>query len=173
VTPVAGNRPLTDARRWTIRRFMAVIAILAPLLALARYPFVFGFALAIGLIALFVGHSIRGRHYGRIAGLMIGYPLLPLLMLYLTWGVITLRYARRSSVGFLDGMFGVSDIGALVCLMAYVGCVSIWLGGLKRHDAPELRRAAKWAVLLMPASWIVLFAFTLWDPFGALGYIFH
>jgi hypothetical protein len=37
--PGTGNRPLIDARRWTIRRVMAVIAILAPLLALARYPF--------------------------------------------------------------------------------------------------------------------------------------
>jgi vacuolar-type H+-ATPase subunit I/STV1 len=165
---------LIDARRWTIRRVMAVIAILAPLLALARYPFALGFAVASGLIALFVGHSLRGRHYGRVAGLIDNrLPFLPLLLLYLTWGVITLRYARRSSVGFLDGIFGISDIGAMVCLVAYVGCVSIWLGGLKRQDAPELRRAAKRVVLLMPPAWVGFFAFTLWDPFGALGFLFH
>jgi hypothetical protein len=76
-------------------------------------------------------------------------------------------------VGFLDGMFGISDIGAMVCLVAYVGCVSIWLGGLKRQDAPELRRAAKRVVLLMPPAWVGFFAFALWDPFGALGFLFH
>ena len=150
---------------------MIVIAILAPLLA--RYPFAFGFVGSIGLFALFVGHGLRTRRCGRIAGLMIGYPLVPLLILHLMWAVITLRFARKSSVGFLDGMFGISDIGAMVCLLAYVGCIAIRLGGLERQDAPEIRRAAKQVVLLLPPAWVGLFAFALWDPSGALGYFFH
>jgi hypothetical protein len=156
---------------------MIVIAILALVFAFARYfmslSFGLGFVTSVGLIALFVVHSTQGRHYNRLGSFIIGYPLLPLLILHITWGVIKLRYARRSSVGFLDGMFGVSDIGALLCLMAYVGCVSVWLGTWNRQDVPELRSAAKRVVLFMPLAWIALFAVALWDPFGALGNLFQ
>jgi hypothetical protein len=158
---------------------MVVIAILAPLFGLVRlfdpnrYSVPFGFFVAIGLIALFVGYCARRGRYGWIASLIIGYPLVPLLILHLTWGVIKLRFARRSSVGFLDGMFGISDIGAMVCLAAYVGCVSVWLGAGKSWSVPELRSAAKRVVLLMPPAWVGLFVFAIWDPFGALEYLFH
>jgi len=168
---------LIDVRQWTIRRGMIVIAILAPVFALARhfvsFSFGLGFVTSVGLIALFVVHSTQRRHYNRLGSFIIGYPLLPLLILHVTWGVIKLRFARRSSVGFLDGMFGVSDIGAVLCLMAYVGCVSVWLGTWKRQDVPEIRRAAKRVVLFMPLAWMGLFVVALWDPLGVFESLFR
>ena len=105
--------------------------------------------------------------YGQIAGLIIGYPLVPLLILYITWGVIKLRYARRSSVGFLDGMFAVMhrrpDSSRRLC-----GVRFRLARRMERDDIPELRRAAKRVVLLMPPTWLGLFAFALWDPFVCL-----
>jgi hypothetical protein len=171
-----GDRSSTfDGRRWTIRRIMIVIAILAPLLALSRYPFAFGLVVTIGLIALFVADSIRRGRFERVAWLLCGYPLLPLLTLYLQWGLITRRLIRRSTTTVLDGIFAVSDIGGFLCLLAYVGCVSLAAGAAsgRARDTPGLRRAAWLVVILLPLSWVGLFAFAMWDPFGALSRLFH
>lgn len=164
-----GEQFLADERKWTIRRVMVGIACLAPLLALARHPFAFGFVVTAGAILLFVGVSYRRRRYHRIAWLVCLYPALPLVNLYLSWALLRLRYVRRSSMGLLDGMFGVSDIGAYLCLMAYVGCVSILIRGAD----PALGRAAKRVVLLMPVTWAAFLAFSFWDPFGVLSTMFR
>ena len=159
--------------QWTIRRIMVVILILAPLLALSRFPFAFGLVVTIALIALFVVDSVRRLRFGRIAWLLCGYPLLPLALLYLQYGLLIRKVIRRSSVTVLDGAFAFSDIGGFLCLIAYVGCVSIVAGSLASQSFPELKRAAWRVVRLMPLAWVALFAFALWDPFGALARLFH
>ena len=155
--------------QWTIRRIMAVIAIAAPLLALTRYPFAFGLVSYGGSIALVVWLSARRRRYDLIAWLMIFYPLLPLLVLYLNWGLAIRKIVRRSTPLF-DGLIGLSDICGYLCLLAYVGCVSILASG---WGEPTLRRPARLVVIFMPVAWIALFVFAIWDPFGMLGYFFR
>lgn len=148
---------------------MLDIACLAPLLALARYPFAFGFVITAGAIALFVGINYRSRQYHRVAWLLCLYPAIPLANLYLSWWLLRMRYVRRSSIGLLDGMLGISDIGAMICLMAYVGCIAILFGG----SDPALRREAKRVCLLMPVTWAAFLGFCLWDPLGVLGTMFR
>jgi hypothetical protein len=162
------------ARRWTILRIMAVIAVLAPLLALSRYPFYFGLFLPVGLIALFVTLSIRRRRYDWVAWLIIAYPLIPLLTLYLHGGLIQQKLSRRSSP-FFEGLIGLSDVCALLFLLAYVACVSLVAGVAAElvRDNPTLKRAAWRVVILMPISWVVLFVVAVWDPFGMLGHFFR
>jgi hypothetical protein len=163
--------PTLSGRQWTIHRIMVIIAILAPLLALTRYPFAFGMVAYAGVIASFVGLSIWRRRYDLIAWLLIFYPVLPLLVIYLHWSLATRRIVRRSTP-LLDGLFGLSDTGGYLCLLSYLGCVSILASGWSR-DRPELRRAAWRVIILMPIAWIALFVFAISDPFGMLGYFFR
>jgi hypothetical protein len=163
-----GAQPKT-VPHWTIRRIMIVTAILAPLLALARYPFAFGLIAYGGSIALLVGLSIWRRRYDLVAWLLIIYPVLPLLVLYLNWGLAIRKIVRRSSPLF-DGLIGLSDVCGCLGLLAYAGCVSILASG---WGQPALRRAAKRVVIFMPIAWIALFVFLIWDPFGMLGYFFR
>jgi hypothetical protein len=156
-------------RQWTIRRVMVVIALLAPLLTLARYPFALGLVAYGGSIALFVGLSIRRRRYDLVAWLLIFYPVLPLLVLYLQWVLGKYRLASRSTPLF-GGLIGLSDTCGYLCLLAYLGCVSILVRG---RDRPELRREAWRVIIFMPLAWIALFVFAVWDPFGVLGYFFR
>jgi hypothetical protein len=150
---------------------MAVIAIMAPLLALARYPFTFGLFLPAGLIAVFVAISVRRRRYDLIARLIIAYPALPLLTLYLQWGLNRMDLASRSSRLF-DGLIGLSDTFGYICLLAYVACIAL-VASRRMRNAPSLKWAAKQVVFIMTPTWACLFAFAIWDPFGMLGYFFH
>ena len=152
---------------------MAVIAAVSVPLAFARYDFPFGFFVTVGLFALFVVDCVRRRAYGRIALLICAYPAYPLLLFHLEWFLRTRKIARRSSLGILDGAIGFSDIGAYLCLMAYVACVSLAAGWLARRiqGEPELKRAAKRVALIMPFSWAAFLALAIFDPFGALGYL--
>jgi hypothetical protein len=117
--------------QWTLRRIMALTAMAAPLLALTRYPFALGLVAYGGTIALFVGLNIRRRRYDLVAWLLVFYPVLPLAVLYLHWGLATRRIVRRSTPLF-DGLIGLSDLCGLLCLLAYVGCVSILARGQGR-----------------------------------------
>jgi hypothetical protein len=157
--------------QWTIRRIMVVIAVAAPLLALTRYPFVFGLIAYGGSVALFVGLSIRRHRYDLIAWLLIFYPALPLLVLYINWGLAIRKIVGRS-IPLFDGLIGLSDTCGYLCLLAYVGCVSILVRGRGR-DWPPLKRAAWRVIIFMPIAWIALFIFAIWDPFGMLGYFFR
>jgi hypothetical protein len=156
--------------RMTIRRGMAVIAIIAPLLALARCPFAFGLFIRPALVALFIALSVRRRRFDLIAWLIIAYPGLFLLILHLQRWLIRIGLARRSSPLF-EGLIGLSDTGGCLCLLAYVACVSIVAA--KRARDQMLRPAAKRVVFLMPPAWVGLLAFAIWDPFGVLGYFFR
>jgi hypothetical protein len=150
---------------------MAVIAIIAPLLALTRDPFAFGLIVFAGLIAVFVTISVRRRRYELIAWLIITYPALPLLTLYLQWELGRMNLAPRSSRLF-DGLIGLSDTGGYLCLIAYVACIAL-VASRRLCNAPSLKRAAKQLVFIMPPTWACLFAFAIWDPFGMLAYFFH
>ena len=81
---------------------MVLIAGLAPLLALARYPSAFGLVAFAGSIVLFVALCIRRRRYDLVAWLLILYPVLPLLVLYTHWNLAIRRIVRRSSMASLD-----------------------------------------------------------------------
>jgi hypothetical protein len=163
--------PARSRGQWHIRRMMVVIACLAPLLALARYPFVLGLVAFVGTIALFVALSIRRRRYDLVAWLLILYPVLPLLTLYLHWSLAIRKIVRRSTPLF-DGLIGLSDACGYLCILAYFGCIAIVAGPWGR-DVPEIKRAAKWVVFVTPVTWVALFAFAIWDPFGTLGYFFR
>jgi hypothetical protein len=163
--------PTRSGRQWSILQVMVVIAGLAPLLALARYPFVFGLVAFVGSIILFVALCIRRRRYDLVAWLLILYPVLPLLVLYTHWSLAIRKIIRRSTPLF-DGLIGLSDACAYFCIVAYFGCIAIVVGRWAQK-APEIRRAAKWVVFVMPVTWIALFAFAIWDPFGMLGYFFR
>ena len=150
---------------------MAAIAIIAPLLTLARYPFASGLIVFAGIIALFMTISVRRRRFDLLAWLIITYPALPLLTLYLQWGLIRMDLARRASPLF-DGLIGLSDTGGYLCLLAYVACISLVVSS-RVHNTSGLKRAAKRVVFIMPPVWACLFAFAIWDPYGMLGYFFH
>ena len=162
---------IRPAPQWTIRRIMVITAMMAPLLALARYPFAFGLVAYGGSIALLVGLSIRRGRYDPIAWLLILYPALPLLILYIHWSLATRKIVRRSTPLF-DGLVGLSDVFGYLCLLAYVGCVSILASGRGR-ERPALGRAARRVVIFMPIAWFALFVFAIGDPFGMLGYFFR
>jgi hypothetical protein len=172
--PAQNQEPATfvrPAHRWNILRMMVIIAGLSPLLALARYPFVLGLVAFGGSIALFVALSIRHRRFDLIAWLLILYPVLPLLTLYAHWSLAIRKIVRRSTPLF-DGLIGLSDVCGYLCIFAYFGCIAI-VGGFWMREVPEIRRAAKWVVFVMPFTWIALFVFAIWDPFGMLGYYFR
>jgi hypothetical protein len=161
--------PMLSGRQWTILRMMAIIAGVAPLLALTRYPFVLGLVTFGGTIALFVTLSIRRGRYDLVAWLLILYPLLPLLTLYTHWSLAIRKIVRRSTPLF-DGLIGLSDVCGYLCLVAYFGCVVIIARSL---GGPAIRRAAKWVAFVMPVAWAGLFVFSIWDPFGMLDYFFR
>ncbi len=144
-------------------------SLLWPLFVLARYPFVLGLVAFPGTIALFVTLSIRRRRYDLVAWLLILYPLLPLLTLYIHWNLAIRKIVRRSTPLF-DGLIGLSDACGYFCILAYFGCIVIVA---RSWGGPEMRRAAKWVAFVMPVTWVVLFVFTIWDPFGMLGYFFR
>jgi hypothetical protein len=150
---------------------MIVIAGLAPLIALTRYPLAFGLFAHVVVFALFVGLSIWRRRYDLIAWFLIFYPALPLLVFYVHWNLAIRSIVSRSNPVF-DGLIGLSDVFGYLCLLAYVGCVSILAGGLGR-ERPEFRRAVWRVIILMPIAWIALFVFAIWDPLGFLGYFFR
>jgi hypothetical protein len=163
--------PTRSGHQWSILRMMVVIAGLAPLLALARYPFILGLVAFGGTIALFVALCIRRRRYDLVAWLLILYPALPLLTLHIHSSLAIRKIVRRSAPLF-EGLFGLSDVCGYFCILAYFGCLVIVAGRWGR-EVPELKRAAKWVVFLMPVTWVALFAFAMWDPFGVLGYFFR
>jgi hypothetical protein len=150
---------------------MVVIAGLAPLLALARYPFVLGLVAYVGTIALFVALCIRRRRYDLVAWLLILYPVLPLVTLYLHWSLAIRKIVGRSTPLF-DGLIGLSDVCGYFCIFAYFGCIVVVTRPWGR-EVPEIRRAAKWVVFVMPVTWVALFVFTIRDPFGMLDYFFR
>lgn len=163
--------PMTETpRRWTIRQFMILVAILAPLLALARFPVVLGFVSASGSIAVFVAHSIRRRHFDRIAWLVCAFPAVPLLTIHLASWLLRKRMIRRSSMGVLDGVLGISDIGAVLCLLVFLASLILLVGG---RGGRALRRAAWQLVLILPLAWSSFVALAIWDPFGALNVVFR
>ncbi len=61
--------PTRSGSQWSILQVMVVIAGLAPLLALARYPFAFGLVAFPGSIIVFVALCIRRRRYDLVAWL--------------------------------------------------------------------------------------------------------
>jgi hypothetical protein len=165
----AAPKSLTPAHRWTILRVMVIIACIAPLLALARYPFAFGLFTYAGSVALFVTLSIRHHRYDLVAWLLILYPALPLLIMYVHWN-LAIRHIVRRSTPLSDGLIGLSDVGGYLSILAYFGCVMIVGRSL---GSPEMRKAAKRVVIFLPITWAALFVFTMWDPFGMLGYFFR
>jgi hypothetical protein len=166
---VAESVPTSSVRQWTILRIMVIIALLAPLLALTRYPFVFGLVAFVGSIALFVGLSLRRQRYDLIAWLLVFYPVLPLLILHVHWRLAIRKIVSRADPLF-GGLIGLSDIGGFLGLFAYMGCVAILARALGK-DRPKLRRAAWLVVILMPIAWSALFVFAIRDPFGCLQYM--
>jgi hypothetical protein len=150
---------------------MVIIAGLAPLLALARYPFAFGLVAFAGTIALFVALCVRRRRYDLVAWFLIFYPVLPLLVLYIHWSLAIRKIVSRGSPLF-EGLIGLSDTVLYLCIFAYFGCVVI-VARRRGQKPPEMRRAAKCVVFALPVMWIALFVFTIWDPFGMLGYFFR
>ena len=163
--------PTRSGRQWSILQIMVVIAGLAPLLALARYPFVFGLVAFVGSIALFVALCIWRRRYDLVAWLLVFYPVLPLLTLYVHWNLAIRKIVRRSTPLF-DGLIGLSDVCAYLCIVAYFGCVVMVTRPWGRK-VPEIRSAAKWVVFLMPVTWAAMFVFAIWDPSGMLDYFFR
>ena len=156
---------------------MVVIALMAPFLALARYPFAFGFATTIGLFGSFVTWSARRRKYDRIVWLICAYPLFPWTLLHLLWILPRHKLIARSSLGLLDGMFAFSDIGVLLGLGAYLATLVLLVSGAfgkadQESDQP-FRKAARGLLFLMPPIWLALLTLTIVDPFGALASLFH
>jgi hypothetical protein len=141
---------------------MVVIAALAPIRALARYPIVLGLVTLVGTIALLVALSIRGRRYDLVAWLLILYPLVPLLTLYLHSSLATGKIVSRSTP-FFDGLIGLSDVCGLLYLLAHFGCVVV-LTHPWRGELSEVRRAAKWLVFVMPPTWGALIRLRRWGP---------
>jgi hypothetical protein len=90
---------------------------------------------------------------------------------YINWGLAIRKIVGRS-IPLFDGLIGLSDTCGYLCLLAYVGCVSILVRGRGR-DWPPLKRAAWRVIIFMPIAWIALFIFAIWDPFGMLGYFFR
>jgi hypothetical protein len=165
----AAQKPIAPPYQWNILRIMVIIAALAPLLALTRYPFALGLFTYAGSIALFVTLSIRRRCYNLVAWLLILYPVIPLLVMYIHWLLATRRIVRRSTPLF-DGLLGFSDIIGVFCIIAYFACVVI---ATRSGGVPELKRAAKWVVFVMPLSWTALVAFVIIDPLGMIAYFFR
>ncbi len=155
--------------QWNIRRMMAIIAGLAPLLALARYPFALGLFTFVGSISVFVTLSILRRRYDLVAWLLILYPALPLLVLFLHWNLATRKIVRRSTP-FFDGLIGLSDFFGFLGIIAYFACIIIIV---RSRSAPAIRRAARCVVYFVPITWTALFALAIWDPFGILAYFFR
>jgi hypothetical protein len=111
----------------------------------------------------------RESKQSLVAWLLILYPLLPLLTLYIHWNLAVRKIVGRSTPLF-DGLIGLSDVCGYSCILAYFGCIVIVT---RSSGVPEMRRAAKWVAFVMPVTWVVLFVFTIWDPFGMLGYFFR
>jgi hypothetical protein len=174
--PVQTEEPETltatrSGHQWSILRVMVVIAGLAPLFALARYPFAFGLVAFAGTIATFVALSVRRRRYDLVAWLLIFYPALPLSVLYIHWSLASRKIVGRGSPLF-EGLIGLSDTLGYLCIFAYFWCVMIVARRWGR-PAPEMHRSAKCVVLMLPVTWVALFGLTIWDPFGMLGYFFR
>ncbi|MFO0958341.1 MAG: hypothetical protein U0800_13080 [Isosphaeraceae bacterium] len=163
--------PQAEARlpRWTIRRAMAVVAIVAALCTLARIPFAFGLVVPAGVILAAVADGIRRKHYARVAWIACLLPALPIATLYIHWALAGLGLARRYSA-MSEGVLGASEILVMFGLLAYVGIVGLAIRG---GEDPYLRRASRWAAFLMPPTWFALLGFLLWDPFGMMDYFFR
>jgi hypothetical protein len=165
----AAQKPIAPPYQWNILRMMVIIAALAPLLALTRYPFALGLFAYAGSIALFVTLSIRRRCYNLVAWLLILYPVIPLLIMSIHWLLAMRRIVRRSTPLF-DGLLGFSDIIGVFCIIAYFACVVI---ATRSWGAPEFRRAAKWVAVVMPFTWAALVVFVIIDPLGMIAYFFR
>ncbi|MFO0958342.1 MAG: hypothetical protein U0800_13085 [Isosphaeraceae bacterium] len=161
---VRANRP-----RWTIRRIMVAVAIVACLFTLARVPYVFGIVVTTAASLWVVNDGLRRQKYALILWIACLYLIIPLLVVQARWGILQGKITSPCLEG-LEGAFWASLFLTALWLLAYAANLQLAIQG---GDDPLLRRMSRRAALMMPACWFALLLIFHWNHLRWIAYFIY